>query len=92
MQFFIPPFQGSAPRPTIGRCAEIFTALSDSCATSVPPSNIGSINLKTIPGFDPSYFVGGNVGKGYPTYDRTFEGDAVNVGYPSYLIVPHGDD
>jgi len=65
---------------------EIFTALSDSCATAVPPSNIGSINLRTIPGYDPSYYIGDNVGKGSPSRNVTFEGNAVNVGYPSYLI------
>jgi len=87
LQFFIPPFQGSAPRPTAERCMEIFTALSDSCATAVPPSSIGSINLKTIPGYDPTYFDGDNVGKGYPNRNMGFTGNAVNVGYPSYLIV-----
>ncbi|KAK4696418.1 hypothetical protein P7C71_g1489, partial [Lecanoromycetidae sp. Uapishka_2] len=92
LQFFLPPFQGSASRPTAERCIEIFTALNDTCATVVPPSNIGSINLKTIPGYDPSYFVGDNVGKGYPAADATFEGNAVNVGYPSYMIVGSNDD
>lgn len=87
LQFFLPPFKGSAPRPTAQRCMEIFTALNHTCSTVVPPSNVGSINLKTIPGYDPSYFVGDNVGKGYPMHEAAFAGNAINVGYPSYLIV-----
>ena len=91
LSFFLPPFPGSAPRPTAKRCADIFTAMANTCQHTNPQANIAGMNLATIPGLDPSYFVGNNVGKGYPSRKYGFTGNAVNVGYPSYLISLNND-
>lgn len=84
--FFLPPYQGAAQLQNNTRCIEIFTAMNDSCSTSVPASNFGGVNLRTIPGLPPSIVNGQAVYDGYPDNDLTFNGDAVNVGYPSYAI------
>lgn len=85
--FFLPPYTGSASIPSAARCAGIFEAMNNTCATTVLASNFGGVNLKTLPGYDPSYFDGGgNVTKGYPGHDYKYDGAAVNVGYPSYAI------
>ena len=85
--FFLPPYQGSAQLLNDTRCVEIFTALNDSCSTSVPPSNFGGVNLATIPGHPPDSVVNGHaVYNYYPKNDFTFMGNAVNVGYPSYAL------
>ena len=84
--FFLPPFPGSAQLLNNTRCVEIFAAMSDTCSTVVPASNWGGVNLRTIPGHPPSIVNGQAVYDGYPENDVTFQGDAVNVGYPSYAI------
>lgn len=84
--FFLSPYPGAAPLPTKARCIEIFTAMNDSCSTSVPASNFGGVNLRTIPGHPPSIINGQEVYDGYPGDVIDFAGDAVNVGYPSYAI------
>ena len=84
--FFLPPYQGSAPLPTNERCEEIFTAMANSCQNSVPPSNFAGVNLATIPGHPPSIVNGKEVYDGYPENNMTFNGNAVNVGYPSYAM------
>lgn len=86
--FFIPPYPGSASRPSYQRCLLIFAAMNNTCATTTIPSNYASVNLKTPPGIDPSYFLGAQgSGKGYAANDLNYQGTAVNVGYPSYIIV-----
>lgn len=60
--------------------------MNDSCSTSVPASNFGGVNLRTLPGHPPSIVNGQAVYDGYPYNDVTFYGNAVNVGYPSYAI------
>lgn len=84
--FFLPPYQGAAFLQNNTRCIEIFTAMNDSCSTSVPASNFGGVNLRTLPGHPPSIVNGQAVYDGYPYNDVTFYGNAVNVGYPSYAI------
>lgn len=85
--FFLPPFQGAATRPSMQRCLQIFAAMNNTCATTTIPSNYGSINLKALPGYDPSYFSGGgNVDKGYPRSSYLAPGTAVNAGYISYAL------
>ena len=85
--FFLPPFRGSASVPSAQRCVDIFTAMNDTCSTTVPPTNYGSINLKTLPGYDRSYFDGGeNMDHGWPNSDYHVMGNAINVGYPSYAL------
>lgn len=84
--FFLPPYQGAAQLQNNTRCLEIFTAMNDSCSTSVPASNFGSVNLRTLPGKPPSIVNGQAVYDGYPDSDVLFYGNAVNVGYPSYAI------
>lgn len=85
--FFLPPYQGAAPRPSTQRCLQIFAAMNNTCATTTTPSNYASINLKTLPGYDASYFNGGsNAGKGYPRHDYIQDGSAVNAGYITYAI------
>ncbi len=84
--FFLPPYQGAAQLRNNSRCIEIFTAMTDSCSTSVPPSNFGGVNLKTMPGFLPSIVNGQAVYEGYPSENMNYRGEAVNVGYPSYAI------
>ena len=84
--FFLPPYPGSAQLLNNTRCVEIFTAMNDSCSTSVPPSNFGGVNLRTIPGYPPSIVNGQEVYDGYPSSNFMFNGNAVNVGYPSYAI------
>ena len=91
--FFLPPYPGSAQLLNGTRCLEIFKALSDTCSTSMPPSNWGGVNLATIPGHPPDSVVNGvGVYNGYPSNAYTFQGNAVNVGYPSYAIsyLPQG--
>ena len=84
--FFLPPFPGAAQLQNNTRCIEIFTAMNDSCSTSVPASNFGSVNLRTLPGLPPSIVNGQAVYDGYPSQNIDFNGNAVNVGYPSYAI------
>ena len=80
--FFLPPYRGSALLQNYTRCTEIFTAMSDSCSTTVPPSNLAGVNLRNNPGFPPNTDSHGNKPAGW----YLFTGDAVNVGYPSYLL------
>lgn len=84
--FFKPPYPGAAQLLNNTRCIEIFTAMNDSCSTSVPASNFGGVNLRTLPGIPPATVNGQAVYDGYPGEDFTFYGNAVNVGYPSYAI------
>ena len=85
--FFLPPYQGSAQLLNGTRCIEIFTAMANTCSTSVPPSNYGSVNLRTLPGLPPTTTIDGQPAyDGYPSNDMFFTGNAVNVGYPSYAI------
>ena len=84
--FYLPPYQGAAKLQNNTRCIEIFTAMNDSCSTSVPASNFGGVNLRTIPGHPPTIINGQAVYDGYPENNYTFYGDAVNVGYPSFAI------
>ena len=84
--FFLPPYPGAAQLLNNTRCIEIFTAMNDSCSTSVPASNFAGVNLRTIPGHPPSIVDGQEVYDGYPGNDYTFYGNAVNVGYPSYAL------
>ena len=86
--FFLPPYQGSAPRPSTARCFDIFTAMVDSCKTTTVVSNYGSINLKALPGFVPDYWTSPdhNGGQMYSANDMNATGEAVNVGYPSYVV------
>ena len=86
MGFYLPPYQGSAQLLNKTRCIEIFTALTETCATVVPPSNFGGVNLRTIPGYIPDVVDGLEVYNGYPSHNQTYQGTAVNVGYPSYAI------
>ena len=60
--------------------------MNDSCSTSVPASNFGGVNLRTLPGLPPSIVDGQAVYDGYPSQNINFNGNAVNVGYPSYAI------
>ena len=86
---FLPPYQGAAQLQNFTRCVEIFTALNNTCSTVVPASNFGGINLRAIPGIPPSSIVDGK-----PVYDGSshmdpyhfYNGEAINVGYPSYII------
>lgn len=84
--FFLPPYPGAAQLHNNTRCIEIFTAMNDSCSTSVPASNFGGVNLRTLPGLPPTIVNGQAVYDGYPQNDPFFNGDAVNVGYPSFAI------
>lgn len=84
--FYLPPYQGAAQLLNNTRCVEIFAAITDSCSTSVPASNYGSVNLRTLPGLPPSIVNGQAVYDGYPQNNEYFNGDAVNVGYPSYAL------
>lgn len=84
--FFLPPYPGSARLLNNTRCVEIFTAMRDSCRTSVPASNYGGVNLRTLPGHPPSIVDGQQVYDTYPENDFTYKGSAVNVGYPSYAL------
>lgn len=79
--FFLPPFQGSAARPSMKRCLQIFAAMNNTCATTTTPSDYGSINLRTMPGLDPNWY-----GSGAKTPPIFGDGSAVNVGYISYAI------
>lgn len=79
--FFLPPYQGSATLQNYTRCTEIFTAISDTCSTVVPPSNMGGVNLREYPGFPPPSTGGARSGDW-----NHYTGAAVNVGYPSYLL------
>ncbi|CAF9920108.1 hypothetical protein IMSHALPRED_004817 [Imshaugia aleurites] len=83
---FLPPYQGAAQLLNNTRCVEIFTAMNDSCSTSVPASNIASVNLLTVPGVTPSLVNGKEVDDAESTNNILFNGNAVNVGYPSYAI------
>lgn len=66
--FFLPPFQYSAIIPTKERCETgIFKAIVDSCGTSVPASNVGSVNLKALPSAQKGDD-GMAVNVGYPSY------------------------
>lgn len=82
--FFLPPYQGAAQLKNNTRCVEIFTAMNDSCSTSVPASNFAGVNLRNLPGLPPEIVHGQEVD--YTRNDLNFYGDAVNVGYPSYAI------
>lgn len=82
--FFLPPYDGSASRPSWQRCMNIFVAMNNTAATTTFPTHFASINLKTLPGFDPSLFDGGEKGPPKPGY--RYEGAAINVGYPSYAL------
>lgn len=82
--FFLPPYQGAAQLKNNTRCVEIFTAMNDSCSTSVPASNFASVNLRNLPGLPPEIVKGHVVD--YQRNDINFKGDAVNVGYPSYAL------
>ena len=85
--FFLPPYQGSAPRPSGQRCVNIYTALVGSCSTTTTPSNIGGINLRAYPGYDPDFWVnGGYESQSYPNPDYNSTGQSVNAGYPSYVV------
>ncbi len=78
--FYLPPFQGAAARPSMQRCLQIFAAMNNTCATTTTPSNYGSINLATLPGFE-----AGTDNKP-PQWNYNSEGGAVNVGYISYAL------
>lgn len=74
MGFYLPPYDGSAPKPDKGKCVnEIFRPLLGYCnpATGYEVSegmyNLGMVNVKTKP-------------------DQTQNGQAVDVGYPSYIM------
>ena len=80
--FFQPALQGSARLRNYTRCTEIFTAISDSCSSVVPASVVGSVNLRYFPGHPPdSFYQGANPGSWVD-----YTGEAVNAGYPSYII------
>ena len=80
--FYLPPYQGSALLQNYTRCTEIFTAMSDTCSTVVPTSNLGGVNLREYPGNPPSSPGTKNKPAGWNYYT----GEAVNVGYPSYML------
>ena len=82
--FFLPPYKGSAARPSTSRCLAIFTAISDSCSTTTTPSDYGSINLSNRPGY--SCGVSGVSSQYGCGNDLSYPGSAVNVGYPSYIL------
>jgi len=85
--FFLPSYQGSAPRPSGQRCMNIFTALVNSCRTTTKPSNVGGINLRAYPTYDPDFWVaGGYLTEEYPNNIINATGEAVNAGYPSYMV------
>lgn len=81
LAFFLPPYPGSALLQNYTRCTEIFTAISDTCQNAQPASNLGGVNLRQYPGLPPS---SSDKAKGGNWIYYT--GEAVNVGYPSYLI------
>lgn len=81
--FFLPPYPGAAIRPSMQRCLQIFTAMNNTCATTVTPTNFASINLRSLPGSNPSYYTGEAVRQGnYLGY----LGEALNVGYTAYAL------
>ena len=74
MGFYLPPFDGSAPKPDRNKCvAEIFRPVVGFCnpATGYEETegmyNLGMVNVKVRP-------------------DGTQNGQAVDVGYPSYIM------
>ena len=81
LAFFPPPYQGSAVLQNYTRCTEIFTAMSDSCSSVVPASNLAGVNLRQYPGFPPPGSPDASGGNWI-----YYTGEAVNVGYPSYII------
>ncbi|KAL6720743.1 hypothetical protein ACLMJK_002668 [Lecanora helva] len=82
--FYLPPYQGSAPRPSAQRCVNIFTAMQNTCKTTAAPNDVASINIRALPGFDPAYWNSGFTEQ--MTVNNNFTGEAVNVGYPSFLL------
>ena len=84
--FWLPPMKGAAPRPSTSRCLNIFTAMVDSCSTTTATSNLGSINLLVPPGFNATYWLSGADPSTGPSNDIYSTGQAVNVGYPSYIV------
>ncbi|KAK4692575.1 hypothetical protein P7C71_g4657, partial [Lecanoromycetidae sp. Uapishka_2] len=73
---FLPPYKGSATWPSAENCELlIYAAMVNECAYSGIPYNIAAVNLKTLPQ---------NIGQGLNNVVGT--GQAVNVGYGSYLI------
>ena len=70
---WIPKAQGAAEAPSSTRCEQlIYQAMVDSCSTTVPATNVGSVNLATLPSF----------------HDTSSLGSQVNVGYMSFIIAP----
>lgn len=81
--FFLPPFPGAAVRPSLQRCLQIFTAMNNTCATTTTSTNYASINLVTLPGYNPGLFIPGETA---PFYAQYYTGQALNSGYPSYAL------
>ena len=81
LAFWPPPYQGSAVLQNYTRCTEIFTAMSDSCSSVVPAANLAGVNLRQYPGLPPSGSPAASGGNWI-----YYTGEAVNAGYPSYLI------
>ena len=77
-----PALQGSAQLRNYTRCLEIFTAISDSCSSVVPASTIGGVNLRHFPGNPPP----SPQLEADPGSWVHYTGEAVNAGYPSYII------
>ena len=70
---WMPAGTGNAMVPSVERCNDlIFEAMTDSCSTTTTPSNVGSVNLNSLPSFS----------------DKTKTGTQVDFGYPSYIIAP----
>ena len=85
--FWLPVYDGSAPRPSTARCFDIFTAMVDSCKTTTVPSDHGSINLNVLPSYLPNYWTDpGSSQVPQWTVDENATGAAVDVGYPSYIV------
>ena len=79
--FFLPPYQGAALLQNYTRWTEIFTAISDTCSIVVPASIYGGVNLREYPGSPPPSSPAAKGGNW-----EYYTGEAVNVGYPSYII------
>ena len=86
LKFYLPPFDGSAPRPSGQRCVNIFTAMVASCRSTTVPSNYASVNMRALPTFDPSYWDDGKFDQELKWVGENATGEAVNVGYPSYVV------
>ena len=64
--FFLPPFRGSAPIPSVEKCeTEIFTPMINSCSKFSMEVSTGSVNVAALPNFT---FSGAAVNVGYPSY------------------------